>query len=111
MSFLANYDTAMKAVAFLELTIMARVFLGGIVFYNSLLTPIFYAHFLRQRYYQSAFTRNAVTLVNERVEGYIRKPGTPPVAVQVWDTFKMLLSRWAGTTIAPQQPGAGARAQ
>lgn len=103
----------MKAVAFIELLIMARVFLGAVTFRNSLLTPIFYAHFLRQRYYQSAFTRNAVGFVNTRVEGYVRKPGTPPVAVQVWDTFKMVLGRWAGSTIAPQQPAAAgaARAQ
>jgi len=107
----ANYDTAMKAVAFIELLIMARVLLGAITFRNSLLTPIFYAHFLRQRYYQSAFTRNAITLVNQRIEGYVRQPGTPPLAVQVWDTLKMLLSRWAGSTLAPQQPAAAARAQ
>lgn len=101
----------MKAVAFIELLIMARVFLGGITFSNSIITPLFYAHFLRQRYYQSAFTRNAVTYVNMRVEGYVRKPGAPPVAVQVWDTFKMLLTRWTGSVLAPQQPAAGARAQ
>lgn len=101
----------MKAVAFIELLIMARVLLGGVTFRNSLLTPIIYAHFLRQRYYQSAFTRNAIDYVNRRVEDYVRKPGTPPVAVQVWDTFKMLLTRWAGAALAPQQPPAGARAQ
>ena len=106
----ANYDTAMKAVAFLELLIMVRVLLGAITFRNSLITPLFYAHFLRQRYYQSAFTRNAVNVVNQRVEGYVRQPGTPPVAAQVWDTFKMVLSRWAGSTLAPQA-AAGARAQ
>lgn len=108
----ANYDTAMKAVAFIELLIMARVLLGALTFRNSLLTPIFYAHFIRQRYYQSAFTRNAVTLVNQRIEGYVRQPGTPPVAVQIWDTFKMLLTRWGGSSMVPQQPAAaGARAQ
>ena len=100
----------MRAVAFIELLIMVRVLLGAVTFRNSLLTPLLYAHFLRQRYYQSNFTRQAITLVNARVEGYVRKPGTPPMAVQVWDTFKMLLARWGGATLAPQQP-AGARAQ
>lgn len=107
----ANYDTAMKAVAFIELGIMVRVLLGAVTFRNSLLTPIFYAHFLRQRYYQSNFTRLAINYVNGRVEGYVRKPDAPAVAVQVWDTFKMLLVRWAGNTLAPQQPAPGARAQ
>lgn len=99
----------MKAVAFIELLIMARVLLGAITFRNSLLTPLFYAHFLRQRFYQSAFTRNAVNVVNARVEGYVRQPGTPPIAVQIWDTFKTVLARWAGSTIAPQPEGARAQ--
>jgi transmembrane protein 33 len=108
---LANYDTAMKAVAFIELLIMVRVLLGAITFRNSLLTPIFYAHFLRQRYYQSNFTRQAVNYVNTRVEGFVRQPGANPMVIQVWDTFKGLLVRWGGSTLAPQQPAAGARAQ
>ena len=101
----------MKAVAFIELLIMIRVLLGAVTFRNSLLTPLFYAHFLRQRYYQSNFTRQALVFVNTRVEGYVRRPGTPPMAIQVWDTFKALLVRWAGSAIAPQQPPAAARAQ
>jgi transmembrane protein 33 len=109
----ANYDTAMKAVAFIELLIMARVLFGAILLRNSILSPIIYAHFLRQRYYQSVFTRSAIQYVNGRVEGYVRAPGTHPVAVQVWDKVKFGLDKWVGGTIAPQQPAAaaGARAQ
>jgi hypothetical protein len=105
----ANYDTAMKAVAFIELLIMFRVTLGAITFQNSLLAPIFYAHFLRQRYYQSAFTRNAVAVVKARIETYVRQPTTPPVAVQVWDKFLVIVQRWAGSNLAPQQPAAAAQ--
>ncbi|KAI0803072.1 hypothetical protein BC629DRAFT_1580985 [Irpex lacteus] len=107
----ANYDTAMKAVAFIELAILARVLLGALLFRNSILSPIIYAHFLRQRYYQSVFTRNAIQEVNRRVEAYVRAPGAHPVAVQVWDKLKFALEKWAGSTLAPQQPTAGARAQ
>ncbi|PSR71286.1 hypothetical protein PHLCEN_2v12800 [Hermanssonia centrifuga] len=99
-----NYDTAMKAVAFIELIIMARVFLGALTFRNSLMTPLFYAHFLRQRYYQSQFTRIAVTSVKGRAEEYVRKPGSPPILAQIWDKFTMIVERWAGSTLAPQQP-------
>jgi hypothetical protein len=103
----------MKAVAYTELLIMLRIFLGAITFQNSLLSPIFYAHFLRQRYYQSAFTRDAISVVDSRIEAYIRKEGTPPVAVQIWDKSKMVLNRWVGSTLAPVTPaaagGAGAR--
>ncbi len=100
---LANYDTAMKAVAFIELIIMARVFLGALTFRNSLMTPLFYAHFLRQRYYQSQFTRIAVTSVKGRAEEYVRKPGSPPILAQIWDKFIMIVARWAGSPLAPQQ--------
>lgn len=91
----------MKAVAYTELLIMLRIFLGAITFQNSLLSPIFYAHFLRQRYYQSAFTRDAIGMVDSRIEAYVRKEGAPPMAVMVWDKLKMVLGRWAGSTLAP----------
>lgn len=101
----------MKAVAFIELGIMVRVLFGALLFRNSLLSPLFYAHFLRQRYYQSAFTRSAVEIVGKRIETRVKAPGTPPVVLQVWDKFKFVLDKWAGKTLAPQQPAAGARAQ
>lgn len=91
---------------------MFRILFGALTFRNSFLTPLFYAHFLRQRYFQSEFTRNAVAIINGRVEGYVRKPGAPPVMVRGWDTFKLILSKWAGSTLVPQQPAAAAaRAQ
>lgn len=101
----------MKAVAFIELAIMARVLFGALLFRNSIISPIIYAHFLRQRYYQSVFTRGAIQEVNKRVEAYVRAPGAHPVAVQVWDKFKFGLEKWAGSVIVPQQPAAAARAQ
>ena len=98
----------MKAVAFIELLIMARVLLGALLLRNSIMSPLFYAHFLRQRYYQSLFTRNAVHTVGARVDGYAKAPGTPPVAAQVWDKVKFFLEKWGGSTLAPQQPAGGA---
>jgi len=106
----ANYDTAMKVVAFTELVIMLRVTLGALTFQNSLLSPIIYAHFLRARYYHSKFTQLAINVVNTRVEEQLRKPNTPPMAVMVWDKLKMLLTRWTGSVLVPQN-AAGARRQ
>ncbi|EIN13592.1 hypothetical protein PUNSTDRAFT_79239 [Punctularia strigosozonata HHB-11173 SS5] len=105
----SNYDGAMRAVAYTELVILARVIIGALTFQNSLLTPILYAHFLRQRYYQSVFTRDSITVVNARIDGYVKKPGAPPVLASVWTQFKAILSRWAGSTLAPQQPAPAAR--
>jgi len=103
----ANYDTAMKFVATVELVIFVRVLLGAITLRNSLLSPIIYAHFLRQRYYQSAFSRDAMVMVSAQVEKFVRKPGNPPIVVTIWEKGQMLVQRWAGValqqnTAAPQ---------
>jgi len=97
----ANYDTAMKVVAYTELVILFRVVLGAVTFQNSLLAPLIFAHFLRQRYFQSAFTREAIGDVNVRIDGFVRKPGNPPVLLQVWDKTQMLVQRWAGVVLTP----------
>ena len=91
----------MKAVAFVEVIIMFRVLLGALTFRNSFLTPLFYAHFLRQRYFQSDFTKAAIGAINKRVEEYVRKPGAPPALATGWDNFKLVLTKWAGSTLAP----------
>lgn len=101
----------MRAVAFIELLILFRVTLGAALFQNSLLTPLAYAHFLRARYYQSVFTRSASAEVRKRIEVYVRRAGVPPVVGQVWDKFMMLVERWVGSALAPQQGQAEARAQ
>ncbi|KAJ7071239.1 hypothetical protein C8F01DRAFT_1244869 [Mycena amicta] len=97
----ANYDSAMKIVAYTELVIGARVVFGTLLLQNSLLAPIVFVHFLRQRYYQSPFTRDAIAVTTKRFDDFIRKPSTPPVAVQIWDKAQMLVGRWVGTTLTP----------
>ncbi|KAF8807209.1 hypothetical protein BYT27DRAFT_7189295 [Phlegmacium glaucopus] len=97
----ANYDTAMRFVAFVELVIFVRVLLGAVTFQNSLLSPIIFAHFLRQRYYQSAFSRDAIAKVSARIENFVRRPGNPPVVVSVWEKGQILVQRWAGVVLTP----------
>lgn len=91
----------MKFVALVELIIFVRVLLGALTFQNSLLSPIIYAHFLRQRYYQSPFSRDAIMQVSTQIEQFVRRPGNPPIVVTVWEKGQMLVQRWAGVTLAP----------
>ncbi|KAL7285696.1 hypothetical protein PYCCODRAFT_1464676 [Trametes coccinea BRFM310] len=110
----ANYDNAMRAVAFAELVILARVVLGLFARRNALLTPLIYAHFLRQRWFQSKFTRDAVAYVDVRIKNFINSPGKPPVLAQVYGQVTDLTRRWVGTTLpaaANAGAGAGARRQ
>jgi len=106
----ANYDSAMKVVAYTELVIFVRVLLGAITFQNSLLSPIIFAHFVRQRYYQSAFTREAIGATTARIDRFARKPGNPPILAQIWDKVQMLIGRWVGSTLTANAPAAGAGA-
>lgn len=96
----------MRVVAYIELVILVRIILGAVTFQNSLLSPIIYASFLRQRYYQSAFTREAIATTNTYITKYAHKEGTPPMIGQVWDKFQMLLSKWVGGVITQNPAGA-----
>lgn len=99
----------MKVVAYTELVIFARVFLGAITFQTSILAPLVFAHFLRQRYYQSSFTRDAIATSDREINKFVHKEGIPPAVAQVWEKVRILVGRWAGSTLAPQQqPPAGA---
>jgi len=95
----------MRFVAYAELVILLRVTLGLIFLQNSFMAPIIYAHFLRQRYYHSLFTREAVAAAVYQIDAYTRKPGIPPVVGRLWGDGKYVISRWAGGTIVPNDAG------
>jgi hypothetical protein len=103
----------MKVVAFTEILILIRVIVGAIMLRNSFLTPIIYAHFVRMRFFQSAFTREAIIAVTVKIDGYVNRPDMPPIVKQGWGTFQGLIGRWTGTTLnaaqAPPAATAGAR--
>ncbi|TFK23109.1 hypothetical protein FA15DRAFT_670844 [Coprinopsis marcescibilis] len=106
-----NYDRAMSLVAYTEIIIFVRVLLGAVTFQNSLLTPLIYAHFLRQRFYQSAFTRHALATVDKNVdEKIVRRAGVPPVVGTMYEKAKGLIAGWTGTALSGGAPAAAAAA-
>jgi len=105
----ANFESAMRVVAYIELLIFLRVFLGAITFQTSILAPIIIAHFLRQRHYQSSFSREAITSTDQKISDFAHKEGIHPVAGQVWDKIRALIGRWAGSTLGSQTQPGGAR--
>lgn len=92
-------------VAYTEIVILIRVILGAAIFRNSFTTPIVFAHFLRQRYYHSSFTRDAIAHTREVVDG--QAVHAPPVVGRIWISIKSLISRWTGATLVPQNSPAG----
>lgn len=87
----------MKAVAYTELVIFARVLFGAMILQNSLISPVIFAHFLRQRYYQSSFTRDAVAFADSHATRLTGRPGIPPVVAQVWAKGREMIVRWGGS--------------
>ena len=98
----------MHVVAYAEVLIFIRIAFGALLFQNSLLAPIIYAHFLRIRYYQSPkFTQKAVHHISSLIDGYVRRPGNPPIVITIWDKIQFLVTRWGGSVLAPQPQAEG----
>lgn len=99
----ANFEPAMKIVAYIELIILVRVLVGAVTLQTSIVAPIVFAHFLRQRYYQSSFTRDAIGHADAKIGEFVRREGIPPAVGQVWEKARGLIGRWSGSTLTPQQ--------
>ncbi|SPC64854.1 related to POM33 - transmembrane nucleoporin involved in nuclear pore complex distribution [Ustilago sp. UG-2017b] len=106
----ANYDPAMRFVAYAEVAIFARVLFGAFLFRNSLMAPLFYAHFLRLRFYMSSFTRAAFQHVKTILDGYTQHQSCPPVVRKAYLTLTDLISRYASSVLSMQNAGAGQHA-
>lgn len=107
------YDRSMKLVAYVELAIFARVLFGLLLRKNSLLMPIIYGMFLRARYFQSPFTRQAFATVDALILQGLNHPsihGSVPQAKTYYDVLKGYLNRAVGTVLVPNEPSAQAAA-
>jgi transmembrane protein 33 len=107
----------MRVVAYTEILILARVIVGALMLRNSFITPIIYAHFVRMRFFQSQFTREAIVRVTVKIDEYANRPDVPPAVKQGWGTLQSLVGRWTGAPLhapagqAPPASGAGAGPQ
>jgi len=103
------YDPSMKLVAYVELAIFARVFFGLLFWRNSLLMPIIYGMFLRARYFQSPFTRQAFATLDYFILQGLNHPtvhGSLPQAKGWYDMLKVYLGKAVGTVLVPNEPAA-----
>lgn len=119
----ANYDPAMRAVAWTELILLVEVSIGALFgflpyignkmpFKNSFLTPILFAHFLRLRWYHSGFTRGVVQTSDGAVTQYVNSPNAHPLIKKAWGPLRTTITKWGGGGAleprAPATPTAGA---
>lgn len=83
--------------------VLSFLIVGSDSFQNSLLAPLFFAHFLRLRYYHSAFTRQAVDGVTVRLDGLVA--GQSPAVKNAYATAKGVVRKWAGSVLTKKQDG------
>ncbi|WFD30581.1 hypothetical protein MSPP1_001602 [Malassezia sp. CBS 17886] len=108
-----NYERAMRFVSYAEVVIFVRVLVGALLFRNSLLAPLLYAHFLRLRFYMSSFTRAAFQHVRGELDNLTQNPACPPAVRKVYLMITDLVERYASTVLSiskdqsarPAQPG------
>lgn len=99
----------MRFVAYSEVAIFARVLLGAAILRNSLLAPLFYAHFCRLRFYMSSFTRDAFQHVGGKLDEATTHASCPPVVRKVYLMGIDLISRYASTVLNVNGQGAPAQ--
>jgi len=115
----ANYDPAMRCVAWTELLVMVRVTVGAVIgvlpyisrlpIKTSLFAPLVFAHFLRLRYYHSAFTRQVVQASDVSISRYLSAPNADPKMKRMFESVRALIIKWGGNSgIQPQANGATA---
>ncbi|PWN44232.1 hypothetical protein IE81DRAFT_321634 [Ceraceosorus guamensis] len=103
-----NYDPAMRFVAYSEVLVFARVTFGAILLRNSLLAPLFYAHFCRLRFYMSSFTRDAFQHVSSELDKATANPSCPELVRRAYLMGTDLISRYASTVLNLQNQAAPA---
>jgi len=102
-----NYDASMHLVANLELFLWARVFLWCLVFKNSWILLALYTLFLRARYAQSQFVRDALLGLGRRGDGVVADARIPDPVRMGWGVAKSVVARFAELTDSSKIPGAG----
>ncbi|TGZ78578.1 hypothetical protein EX30DRAFT_343128 [Ascodesmis nigricans] len=100
-----NYDASMHLVANLELFLWARVFLYCLVFQNSWLLLLCYTIFLRARFAQSVFVRDALKGIELRGDALVADARVPEGVRTGWAIGKTAIARFGEFSDVPKMMG------
>jgi len=103
-----NYDYSMHLVAYLELFLWARIFCGAIIFRNSWILLTIYTIFLRTRYSQSPFVRDALKGIEVRGNALTADNNIPDGVKSAWNTMKSSVRSFGEFTDLGRYLGGGA---
>ena len=105
-----NYDTSMHLVSNLEIFLWARVFLGALVFKNSWVLLLCYTLFLRIRYAQSSFVRQAFQGLERKGDALVNDARVPDGLRNGWKIGKDVVKKGReATTLLDTANGAAGR--
>lgn len=106
-----NYDTSMHLVSNLEIFLWVRLFLGAIVFKNSWVLLVIYTLFLRIRYAQSQFVRQAFQGSERKGDALVNDARVPDNVRNVWKAGKDAVRKAGDMTSFLGAPANGAAAR
>jgi hypothetical protein len=93
------YDGSMTLVAILEIALWFRILGSALIFQKgSWILIVIYTVFFRARAAQSTFVQGAISQLTARIDAQLANQSTPPVARQVWTTFKNVIGQAADAT-------------
>lgn len=102
-----NYDTSMHLVANLEILLWVRIFLYCLVFKNSWTLLAIYTLFLRARFSQSVFVRDAFKGLELRGDAIIVNARVPEGLRSAWTVGKTIVKRSGEATDIGKMLGGG----
>jgi hypothetical protein len=93
-----NYDSSMHLVSNLEIFLFVRLLLGALVFANSWVLLLAYSTFLRVRYTQSQFVRQAFTSLDKKGDALVNDARVPEQVRSAWIVGKDILKKITDAT-------------
>lgn len=100
-----NYDASMHLVANLELFLWARVALYCLAFQNSWILLALYTIFLRARFAQSVFVRDALKGLEVRGDALVVDNRVPDGVRTAWGIAKQVTTKFGEFTDIPKMMG------
>ncbi|KAG5518086.1 hypothetical protein PMAC_003272 [Pneumocystis sp. 'macacae'] len=94
------YESAMKLVSKVEVILIGiRVLIGAFTFQNSFTVLMFYAFFIRYRYFTSTYTRQTFLYITIHIDHLVADSRVPASVRSLWTTIKRLLRDYAAKPI------------
>jgi len=103
----------MRLVSRIEVIVLTPTFIYPLLTFKlkAVLQLGIWLHFIRYRYFTSAYTRQTFTHLSLRMDHFLANQNIPPIARQVWAIVKNTVQTYGATPIMSQPSGTSAAPQ